>query len=137
MGNKFDFEECVIGKIYEFTCKSGVSYIGKFIGVDTDSGKFVFNDILSVSMRPVQTPDGQMTMAPAMDLVGIFVSDPIFKIFADDMYLIKEVKSNSFVKMYEANISMFKQAKAEHNSDIVVTDKMPQEHDYSVQKPVK
>jgi len=98
--------------IYEFVTKSGVSYIGKYI--DIDNGVLVFTDVLSIAMRPIQTPEGQYTMAPAMDLVGIFVTDATFKIPQIDIYLMEEVTYKTFLNMYEANLKMFKDAKSEH-----------------------
>lgn len=121
------------GSIYEFVTKAGVSYIGT-LKTSNDSGTYEFDDVLTIMMRPVQLPDGQMTMAPAMDLVGIFTHNSVFSIHISDLYMIEEVKYSAFIDMYKANVKMYSDAKIMHGSNIEIADKMPQSPESTVQR---
>lgn len=118
------------GGIYEFLTMTGVSYIGKFIE-ENDDENFLFEDVLTISMRPVKTPDGQITMAPAMELIGVFTTGTTFCIPMDDIYQLGKVHFSNFIDMYKANVKMYSDAKAEHGSNIEVVSQIP---DVSVQR---
>lgn len=103
-----------IGSIYEFVSKTGISYIGTLESVSQKT--YSFTDVVMVSMRPMQLPDGNTSMAPAMDMVGIFVSNPIFTIPSADIYMKSEITAPNFINMYRSNIDMYNSAKQEHSA---------------------
>jgi len=111
------------GTIYEFITKLGVNFIGR---LKNNGDTLTFTDVLVINMRPMQTPEGEMTMVPAMDMVGIFTKDNEFNIPMDDIYQINEVEFDKFIEMYETNVNMYNQAKLSQGSNIDIVNEMPE-----------
>jgi len=109
--------------IYEFITKLGVNFIGR---LKEAGDTLTFVDVLVINMRPMQTPEGEMTMVPAMDMVGIFTTNNEFNIPMNDIYQISEVEFDKFIEMYETNINMYNQAKVSQGSNIDIVNEMPE-----------
>jgi hypothetical protein len=109
--------------VYEFITKLGINFIGR---LKEAGDKLTFTDVLVINMRPMQTPEGEMTMVPAMDMVGIFTKDNEFNIPIEDIYQISKVEFDKFIEMYETNINMYNQAKLAQGSNIDIVNEMPE-----------